>query len=81
MGPKSLLPVFNFQVPLKSLLAWACISPKANVKNVKEKSLATCLVVILRMKTLLLKMVAEMEGGLEPARGFSPAFIRRAGPP
>jgi hypothetical protein len=50
MGPKSLLPVFNFQVPLKSVLAWAWTSPRAKVKSVKEKSLVVCLVVKLRMK-------------------------------
>src|ERR1022692_332798 len=50
MGPKSLLPVFNFQVPLKSVLAWAWTSPRAKVKSANEKSLVVCLIVKLRMK-------------------------------
>src|ERR1700691_138405 len=49
-GPKSLLPIFAFQVPLKSDFACAWTNPRASVQIAREKSR----IVRLRTETLLL---------------------------
>src|SRR5580658_5838802 len=50
IAPKSLLPAFNFQFPVKLGFAWACASPKAAAKSATENTR----IVLLRMILLLL---------------------------
>src|ERR1039457_2844712 len=65
IGPKSLLPAFAFQVPLKSVLAWAWTSPRARAKRAKENSLN----VELRTKTLLLFLEHHLHVGFAHGAG------------